>query len=157
MDKELLSFTHVKPNQELIDKIWAFNIDDLDSTDDRTLSKYVIVLGQWLIYYKAQVNVSKSKLNSLQSDFDTCVSAAVAQIPDVERKRYGTKGELIASLLMENPVLVQLDIEIKKIRQDLTIVDGMDKAITELIAAFKRELTRRESELYTLRKERYGS
>jgi hypothetical protein len=33
-------------------------------------------------------------------------------------------------------------------------VDGIDKTVSELIATFKRELTRRENELYTTRRER---
>ncbi len=44
--------------------------------------------------------------------------------------------------------------KLQKLRYDLVKVDGIDKAVTELISAFKRELTRRDNELYTIRKER---
>ena len=46
--------------------------------------------------------------------------------------------------------------KITKLKQELIKVEGIDKAVIELIAAFKRELTRRDNELYTLRKERYS-
>jgi hypothetical protein len=41
-----------------------------------------------------------------------------------------------------------------EIDQELLYIEGVDKSIGELIATLKRELTRRENELYAVRMER---
>jgi len=40
------------------------------------------------------------------------------------------------------------------LKDEIVLVEGMDKVIGELISSFKRELTRRENELYRIRQER---
>jgi len=40
------------------------------------------------------------------------------------------------------------------LQDELLLLEGIDKTISELIATFKRELTRRENELYATRQER---
>ena len=49
-------------------------------------------------------------------------------------------------------VLNKIQIDIELLQDELFLLDGVDKTIQELIAAFKRELTRRENELYQRRK-----
>lgn len=153
MDKELLSYEKIKPNQDFIDEIWSFDVKNLDSINDTKISKYTIALGQWLIYYKAQTNIARAELNKKQSDLEFVMSSVLTP-EDV--KKHGTKTAATSFVIQNDPTISRMQDDINKLKADLTRTEGIDKAVSELIAAFKRELSRRESELYTLRKERYA-
>jgi hypothetical protein len=153
MDKDLLSYEKIKPNQDLIDEIWNFDVKNLEAVSDTKISKYTIALGQWLIYYKSQTNIARADLNKKQSDLEFVI-ASVLTPEDV--KKHGTKTAAVAYLMQNDSTISRMQDDINRIKSDLTRTEGIDKAVSELIAAFKRELSRRESELYTLRKERYG-
>ena len=153
MDKGVLSFTKVDPNKDLIDEIWSFDVKNADSTAEATISKYIIALGQWLIYYRAQVNETKSHISQLSSDIEFLV--ATWMTPKI-LKEYKTQTAARDYLIRTNPESSIIRDRIIELKQDLIKVEGIDKAVIELIAAFKRELTRRDNELYTLRKERYS-
>ena len=151
MDKELLSFTKVKPSGDLIDEIWEFDVKDLHSMSDPILSQYVIALSQWLIYYKSQTNDTKARINQLKSDTEFLVSTWMTK---EILKEYKTQTAARDYLIRNNPESSVMYDKMQELKLDLAKVDGIDKAVTELISAFKRELTRRDNELYTIRKER---
>jgi hypothetical protein len=153
MNKDILSYELLKPNQSLIDEIWSFDVNTLESVEDIKISKYAIALGQWLIYYRSQVNSTKAILSSKQSDIEFVLSSVIGP-EDV--KKYGTKTAATTYLIQTDSTISKMNDEINKLKSDLIRVDGIDKAVSELIAAFKRELSRRENELYTIRKEKYG-
>jgi len=71
-------------------------------------------------------------------------------------KEHKTQTAARDYLIRANPESSIMRDKITKLKQKLIKVEGIDKAVIELIAAFKRELTRRDNELYTLRKERYS-
>lgn len=154
MDKELLSFKKVNPNKDLIDEIWNFNVKNLNSTPESTISKYIVALGQWLIYYRFQTNETKAEISKLQIDLEFLVSGWMS---DKILKEYKTKTAAREYLIRGNVDSSLMQDKVTQFKNDLMRVDGVDKAVTELIAAFKRELTRRSDELYTLRKERYAN
>ena len=151
MDEGVLSFTKVKPQTDLINEIFTFNVNNLHSLADPTLSQYVIALSQWLIYYKYQVNETKAKINHLKSDLEFLVATWMTK---EILKRYKTQTAAREYLIRSNPESSTMNDKLQKLNYDLVKVDGIDKAVTELISAFKRELTRRDNELYTIRKER---
>lgn len=154
MDKELLSFNMVKPNNDLIDEIWSFEVSSIDTLSSVKLSTYIAALSQWLIYYKAQVNTTKAELSMKQSDYEIGVSAALATNPALVKK-HGTKTAAVAYLTTtDKKVTGPLHERIRSLKQDLARVDGMDKAIIEYINAFKRELDRRRHEREVARMER---
>lgn len=151
MDEELLSFSKVQPSSDLIDEIWSFNVKNLQSISDSILSQYMIALAQWLIYYKVQVNEVKAEINRLQSDLEFLVSTWMTEgILKDHKTQTAARNYLIKS----RPESATMDDKLKKLKLDLIKVDGIDKAVTELITSFKRELTRRDNELYAIRRER---
>jgi hypothetical protein len=153
MDPSVLSFKKVNPNKDLIDEIWSFDVKNIDSTSEIIISKYIIALGQWLIYYRAQINDTKAQISQLTSDIEFLVATwMTSQI----LKEHKTQTAARDYLIRTNPESSIMRDKISKLKQDLIKVEGIDKAVIELIAAFKRDLTRRDNELYTLRKERYG-
>ena len=151
MDIGVLSFTKVQPAADLINEIWTFNVKNLHSLADPTLSQYVIALSQWLIYYKYQVNETKAQINHLKSDLEFLVSTWMTK---EILKEYKTQTAAREYLIRSNPESATMNDKLQKLKYDLVKVDGIDKAVIELISAFKRELTRRDNELYTIRKER---
>lgn len=151
MDKGVLSFTKVQPSNDLINEIWSFNVKNLHSLTDPTLSQYVIALSQWLIYYRFQVNETMAQVNHLKSDLEFLMSTWMTK---EILKEYKTQTAAKEYLIRSNPESATMNDKLQKLKYDLVKVDGIDKAVTELISAFKRELTRRDNELYTIRKER---
>jgi hypothetical protein len=151
MDNGVLSFTKVQPSNDLINEIWAFNVQNLHAISDTTLSQYVIALSQWLIYYKAQVNETKAKINQLSSDIEFLVATWMTK---EILKEYKTQTAARDYLIRGNAGSSAMFDKMQKFKLDMIKVDGIDKAVTELISAFKRELTRRDNELYMIRKER---
>ena len=151
MDEQLLSFTKVQPSGDLISDIWSCDVKNLHSLADPVLSQYVIALSQWLIYYKVQVNDTRAQINQLNSDIEFLVATWMTK--DI-LKEYKTQTAAKDYLIRGNPESANMYDRMQKLKTDLIKVDGIDKAVTELISAFKRELTRRDNELYTIRKER---
>ncbi len=151
MDKELLSFTKVQPAGDLINEIWTFNVKNLHSMADPIISQYVIALSQWLIYFKYQVNDTKAQISQLKSDIEFLVSTWMTKEILKEHKTQTAAREY---LIRNNPESSVMYDKMRELQFDLIKVEGIDKAVTELISAFKRELTRRDNELYTIRKER---
>jgi len=151
MDKQLLSFTNVKPSDDLISEIWSFDVKNLESINDSKLSQYVIALSQWLIYYKSQVNETRAQISQLNSDLEFLMATWMTK---EILKEYKTQTAAREYLIRGNPESAIMFDKVQALKLDMIKVDGVDKAVTELISAFKRELTRRDNELYTIRKER---
>ena len=153
MDKKGLLFTDIKINKSLVEEIFAFNCGELDVTDGSVIAKYTLALSQYLIYLQFEINKTKVAKRGKQRYLDACVSVNL----DKELlKRFRTKGDASNYIIKMDPNLDRTQLETDVLQDELTLVEGIDKAITELITTFKRELTRRENELYITRKERYS-
>jgi hypothetical protein len=152
MDQELLSFNKLKPNSNIIDDLWEFDVNNLETTSSTMLTKLITGAAQYLVYYKAQINDTKAKLSMKQADMDIALNVAIK--PELI-KEYGTKTAAKDYLITTDKVVGELHREIQELRQSLAKVDGMDRAITEYINAFKRELDRRKHEREVARMERH--
>jgi len=69
-------------------------------------------------------------------------------------KKFKTKTNAVDNIIKNSKTINNLQNEINPLQDELITLEGVDKTIGELIAAFKRELTRRENELYRIRQER---
>ena len=153
MDKGALLFTNIDVNKSLVEDIFAFDCSKLDVTDGSIIAKYTLALSQYLIYLQFEINKTKVEKRGKQRYLDACVSVNL----DKELlKRFKTKGDAAHYIIKMNPDLDKAQLEADILQDELTLVEGIDKTITELITTFKRELTRRENELYITRKERYS-
>jgi hypothetical protein len=151
MDTTLFSFSNVKINKDLMNEIWAFDPNTLGSLDSLTISKYSMALAQYLVYFTYQVNQTKAILMDKRRFFDS--SIVISLNKDI-LKEYKTKTAATEYLISTNHDLGQLHQEIGNLQNELARLEGMDRSISEFIATFKRELTRREKELFTTRQER---
>ena len=151
MNTTLFSFNNIKLDSGLMDEIWSFSPRNLESIDDITVSKYSIALAQYMIYFTSQYNNTKANLTNKKRTFD----ASIAIFIDADLlKKYKAKKDAVDFLVSTNPDLGRLNDEINILQDELIKLDGIDRSISELIATFKRELTRREKELFATRQER---
>ena len=151
MESDVFLYQKSHPNQSFIDHIFAYDVRNLESTDDIEISKFVIALSQYLIYFKNQTNQAKQHLSQKKRLLD----ASVAQLLDDEIvKKYKAKKDATAFLIYNTQALNEIQNDIDQLHDENYLLDGVDRSISELIAAFKRELTRRENELYQKRNSR---
>lgn len=153
MDKGVMLFENVKPDIEYINQILTFNAQNLDSLDSVTVSKYAVALSQYLIYFKAETNRARVSVHQKQRALDIGINQVLTK--DV-LKRYKTKSAAVEYMIENSPELNMIKKGIDALKDELMIVEGVDKMISDLVATLKRDLTRRENELYTIRKERYS-
>ena len=145
MENALLLYQKCKPESSLIDQVSSYDVRTLENTDDLFISRSVIALSQYLVYFKSQYNITKSSITNKERVMEGVLFGLItAEV----LKEYKTKKDAKAALVLSNQVLNKLQEEIDALEDELVLLDGMDKTIMELIAAFKRELTRRENELY---------
>jgi len=151
MDKDVLLYKDIKPDKDFIEEIFHYDVKKLDSTDGILISKYCIALAQYLIFLRHQTNQTKvsvmRKKRLIEGILDLRLDRELIKL-------YGNKTNAVASLKSSSKELISLQIAMEPFQDELLLLEGVDKTISELIAAFKRELTRRENELYATRQER---
>lgn len=150
LDKGIFVFRDVKPSN-LVDEAMKFDPNKLDQIPSSDVSKYCAALSQYLIYFRYEVNTLRAKLARKKKKFNDSLTMSLTQ---EKIKEYKTKTAATDFLVNTVPELSQWATEIEDMKEELTLVDGMDKSVNEFIMVFKRELTRREQELYTAKTER---
>lgn len=147
----MLSFQKANPDRDLIDNIFSYDVHKLETTSSIDISQYTIALSQYLIYFKSQANQNRVDIRKKQRLLD----GAITQLMTKELlKEYKTKSATAAYLVQESEYLSRLETEIEDLKDQEILLDGIDKHISELIASFKRELTRRENEQWQTKMER---
>jgi len=145
MQDDIDMFKQINPNKNYVNSIFHFDVSKLNQVSSLEISQYVIALSQYLIYFKFQFNQTKMRLNDKQR----LLEATLFQLMTPEYlKKYKTKAEARNKLIYETATLSSIQIEIEALQDEVYMLQGIDKTISELIASFKRELTRRENELY---------
>ena len=151
MNPDMLVFNKALPNKDVIDEALSFEVRKLEQTDGITLSQYSISLSQYLIFFRAEYNRTRAEASRKQRFVDSTVTQLITK---EILKQYKTKTDAKAYLVANVEVLSNTVSELETLIYEQHLLEGMDKTITELIACFKRELTRRENEMYAIRKDR---
>ena len=149
MEQDLELYKYCRPDDSFVSEIFAYDARTLEQTDDLFISKCVLGLSQYLVYFKSEYNKKLQQKGEKQRLLEAVLFQTIT--PELV-KQYKTKKDIRSDLVYTNPVLNKIQIDIEVLQDELFLLDGMDKTIQELIAAFKRELTRRENELYQRRK-----
>jgi hypothetical protein len=144
-------FENLKINKNYIEKIFQFDVRKLEHTDSLEVSQYCIALGQYLIYLRYQTNQTRAELTQKKRFLENVINQ---RLTPALIKKFKTKTNAVDDIVKNSKTINNLQNEINPLQDELIMLDGLDKSISELIAAFKRELTRRENELYTVRQER---
>lgn len=154
MDDGLYSYRNVTINKSFLDEVWRFDPNTLESKDSLEISKYSIALAQYLIYFRSEYNKTRAILAKKKKTIDSSLNLSIGDVDKTIKKRFSTKAAITEFLLATIPELSELNEEITSLQEEINYLDGMDRAVAEYIATFKRELTRREKELYSIRSER---
>ena len=144
-------FENLKADTDYIDKILQFDVRKLESVDSVEISQYCIALGQYLIYLKYQMNKTRAELTQKKRFLEGVINQ---RLTPALIKKFKTKTNAVDDITKNSKTIINLEKEINPLHDELILLDGVDKSISELIAAFKRELTRRDNELYTIKQER---
>lgn len=153
MDQNVLSFTKIMINHNLLDEVWKLDPRNMDSIDGAKLSSYSVCLAQYLVYFSYQRNLVRAEQHRLDKYIDRTVSIIVTSDLDL-LKKYKTKAAATDYIVSTNSSLMDAQAQLDALHIELIQTEGMDKVISELVATIKRELTRRENELYQVRVER---
>ena len=153
MDQSVLSFTKITINHDLLDEVWKLDPRSMDHIDGAKLSAYAVCLAQYLIYFTYQRNLARAEQHRLDKYIDRTVSLILTD--NIEYlKKYKTKAAATDFIVSVNSSLMEAQTQLDALHTELLQTEGMDKVISELVATLKRELTRRENELYQVRVER---
>lgn len=135
----------------LIEQVFRFQpMAEMDVTDASTLSKYTVMLAQYLISLQVRFNTSRVIASQKKKVLDRKV-AELLQAGAVEGK---TLKEREANAVASSSELQELEREYDEAAAERDLLEGIDKPITELINAFKAENRRRENERYHMDRER---
>ena len=151
MNPNMLDFTTIRPNKNVVDEALMFDVDRLEQTDAIRISQYTIALSQYLIFFRAELNRTRADIMKKRRFID---SVATQLMTKDLLKQYKTKSDAKFYLISITESLSIAEEETNELIHEEQLLDGMDKVISELIASFKRELTRREQEMYAIRKDR---
>lgn len=153
MDEDALSFKQVRIDRGLLNEIWKFDPRTLDTVPGHTLSTYAVALSQYLIYFTYQKNKSRADIHKISKYIERTVSLILTGDKEL-LKKYKTKTAATDYIVCNNEELTEKQTKLENLQLEMIQVDGIEKSISELIATIKRELTRRENELYATRQER---
>jgi len=151
MDKGVLYFQKIKPDLDFMNEVFAFDARKLQEIDSNKVSQFCVALSQFVVYLKSEMNKARSEINMKQRFIDSTVNMLLTPKMVKEHK---TKTSAVDHIINNSEPLTTARTEIGGIKDELTLLDGQDKNLLELVNAFKRELTRRENELYSARMER---
>ena len=149
LDPGLKLVDKVRPIESFITQVFEYDVRTLGSTTGEFIAQCVLALSQYNIYYRNQYNEKKMLLSRQQRLIDSTLFHLIT--PEII-KEFKTKKDARMRLLLTDATLNGIQLEIEVLQDELYLMDGMDKTISELTASFKRELTRRENELYQQRK-----
>ncbi len=151
MDKEVFSFNKIKIDHSFLDQVWEFSPNKLGSFSNEQISKFAVALSQYLIYFKSEQNKARAEITKKKRFLE---SAVALSSDDKTLKKYKTKSALMEYMVNTNPDLNKISNDIDMLNLELIKMEGMDKVVGEYITTLKKELSRREQELYTIRSER---
>jgi hypothetical protein len=130
-----------KPAEGILYDALNLDLSALDTVETKTLLKYIVALGQYVIFLKTQENLKKAVLANLTKVFDHKIAEAMFTAKDLypgfskrtvkEKQAFamGNDGEL------ENlhKVLLKAGLEYK-------VLEGITKPVEEYIQVLKRVL-----------------
>ena len=132
-----------------VEEVFNFKpVLDMETTSSEILSRYTIILAQYLITLQVRFNTARVLAGQRKKVLDRKVAERIRS-DDTAGK---TLKEREANAVISDPTLQHLELEYDEASAERDLLDGLDKPITELINALKSEIKRRsEEKYYTLR------
>jgi len=146
---ESLSLYSAQPPSE-IEEVFNFNVRAMETVDSATLSKYTVMLGQYLITLQVRFNTARVIAGQKKKVLERKVQVLI-QAGAIEGK---TLKEREANAVAMEPELQALELDYDEASAERDLLDGIDKPIIELMNALKSELRRRAEEKHYTTRER---
>jgi len=134
-------YTAISPSE--VEEIFNFKpAIDMDATNSQTLSRYTIILSQYLITLQVRYNTARVIAGQKKKVLDRKVYN-ILKTGKVEGK---TLTEREAHAIASDPDLQALELDCDEASAERDLLEGLDKPIIELINSLKSELRRRAEE-----------
>lgn len=133
-------FDQCRPNSDLVERVLSFDADELDSLDIIDLSKFIIVLGQYLVSLKYNENELRVQRIEIDSEYGR---KAMSVIRSRDWKTNVPLKEKTARVTAESEELTGLLFQRDILDSQLVMLDGMYSSMVEYMNAYKREQARR--------------
>ena len=126
MDNDLLLYQKCRPDSLFIEQVFNFDIRSLEQTEDMFISKAVIALSQYLVYFKSQLNSIQAELTSKERLMEAVLfDYMTAEVI----KKYKTKKDARFGLVYTNPVLNKIQIEIDTLSDQLVLLEDRKSVV----------------------------
>lgn len=133
-----------------IEQVFNFSVRELEVAPSVSLSRFTIMLGQYLITLQVRFNTARVIASQKKKVLERKVQELI-QSGAVDGK---TLKEREANAVAITPELQSLELDYDEAAAERDLLDGLDKPIIELINAFKSELRRRAEEKHYTDRER---
>lgn len=128
------------PNFSLLEKTLSFNVENLETLSDLDLSKFVIVLGQYLVFLKYKQNECMVTKIEIDKNFEYEVYKKMQQS---KWKTGTTIKEKIRSVSESYPEVREIENKKDIADSKIAIINGMYEAFSEYLNTYKKEQGRR--------------
>lgn len=149
VSENLSIYSAIPPSE--VEKAFNFNAEQMETASSQELSKYAIMLAQYLITLQVRYNTSRVVASQKKKVLDRKVKTVLNSDASIKGKSLIERERLVIDL---TPDLQELELEYDIAAAERDLVEGLDKPIIELINALKSELRRRTDERYHMERER---
>ena len=138
---ERMLLHYASPNRDLIVEIMQLDANRFSTLHDADLSKYILVLGQYLVMLQHNDNLKNIEhvLTTKSLEHELNIKKMTADIPASMK----TEKDKRAWLITNNESLAQLEEEAMAVEAEYTLISGMGKAVEALLNALKKEKSAR--------------
>ena len=134
----LLLYNIAIPSQ--INDAFNFDVRNLETVDSAVLSKFVVMLSQYLVTLRVKFNTARIMASESKKILERRVMSAA------KNSEAKTLKEREREVLENSPELLEMEIIHEADVAERDLLEGLDGPITELINAFKSEIKRRAEE-----------
>lgn len=131
---------YAAPNKNLVVEIMQLDAADLNQIHQDDLSRYILVLGQYLVMLQHNENLKLIEHLLILKVFEHRLNKAKFSRRDIQGK---TEKERKAWLLLNVPELQELEQELLIAEAEKILISGMGKANEGLLNALKKESSKR--------------
>ena len=135
---EELQLHYASPNRDLITEVMQFDAAQLSSLTREQLSSFVIVLGQYVVRIQHSQNMNNLEHMLFNKTYEFNLNKTKFEREDTQGK---TGKERDAWVLINVPEIKEMHDRVVGLVAKKMIVDGMVRAVTELLNSLKKELS----------------
>jgi DNA-directed RNA polymerase beta' subunit len=142
---EKMHLEKAKPNKILVEEALSFDASKLDTIEEHTLRKYLVVLGQYLITLQYEENKSEAVCSSWGKALDSYIYRIIQGTSKVP-VGIKTLSEKRAWVIENDEQAFKLNEEYQLADATRSIISNMHKPVEQYINTLKKEIDARENE-----------